>query len=165
MEELDFKSLLDRFNQDGFQKGERVILSNFGTNQTLLSIIFDVPNRLELIDQRERDGEINRHVELYCGELLVCKADTLIPKDRNRPDVIKDITAGELGLGQIVVKHDLPNRRNLLSVGHNANAFWRVYEIEGPDVYLKICEYFPREPFVQVGWLQEVEWPNLEGSR
>lgn len=161
MEELDFGSLLDRFRQDGFQKGEQVILSNFGTNQTMLSIIFGEPNRLEVICQREIDGEINRHVALYCGDLLVCRADTLILKDRNRIEVMADILDGKLGLGQIVVKHNLPNRRNLLEVGHNDNAFWRTYEIEGPDVYLKITEHFPREPFEKVGWIDSLDWPNL----
>ena len=157
MEELDFKALLDRFGKDGFQKGEQVILQNFGTNQTLLSVIFGVPNRLKLIDQREKDGEIARRVELYCGEQLVCYAATKIPKDKNLWDVIIDITAGQLGLGQIVVKHNLPNRRVLMDIGRNEHAFWRTYAIEGQEVYLEIHEYFPRAPFEKVGWIDRLE--------
>ena len=105
MEELDFKGLLDRFGQDGFQRGEQVILANFGTNQTLLSLIFGVPNRVQLVDQRERDGEIKRQVHLICGETIVCFANTRIPMAKNRRDVLLDISAGTLGLGQIVVLH------------------------------------------------------------
>jgi hypothetical protein len=142
MEELDFKALLDKFNQDGFARGERVILANFGTNQTMLSIIFGVPNRLRLVDHKEKDGEMIRSVELYCGDALVCFANSTIPADRNRPEVMFDVAAGSLGLGQIVVKHNLPNRRILLDV----------YAIEGPEVYMKIHEYFPRKPFQAVGW-------------
>lgn len=154
MEELDFKSLLDKFKDDGFQLGEQVILSNFGTNQTMLSIIFQEPNRLKMVDQRERDGLITRSVELYCGDLLVCFANTRIPKKRNRDDVIYDIVAGTLGLGQIVVKHNLPSRRDLIEVGRSPAEFWRTYAIEGPEVYLLIHESFPRGPFEKIGWLQ-----------
>lgn len=157
MEELDFKGLLDQFNSKGFQKGEQVILSNFGTNQTLLSIIFSEPNRLKLIDQRDKDGEIARRVELYCGEQLVCWAATVIPKEKNREDVMLDISAGSLGLGQIVVKHNLANKRVLLDIGRNAHGFWRTYTIEGPEVYLKIHEYFPRAAFEAVGWVTKLE--------
>lgn len=157
MEELDFKGLLDRFTKDGFQRGEQVILANFGTNQTMLSIIFGEPNRLKLADQRKGDEEINRRVELYCGDFLVCHANTVIPLDRNRREVITDITAGTLGLGQIVVKHNLPNRRVLFDVGRNIHAFWRTYAIEGPEVYLQIHEYFPRTPFEAVGWIRKEE--------
>lgn len=160
MEELDFKALLDRFKEGGFPRGEQVILSNFGTNQTMLSIIFGLPNRLKVLDQREKDSQITRRVALYCGEELVCHAVTKIPKGKNQTEVISDIMAGQLGLGQIVVKHKLPNRRILMDIGHNADGFWRTYAIEGPELYLKIHEYFPRAPFIKVGWLPEMK-PNL----
>lgn len=152
MEELDFQELLDRFKTDGFTRGEQVILSNFGTNQTMLSIIFGVPNRLKLVHHRQNDNEIGRRVELYCGDYLVCYAASTIPIDKNRDAVVLDICAGTLGLGQIVVKHNLPNRRVLLDVGRNVHAFWRDYTIEGPEVYMKIHEYLIREPFLKVGW-------------
>ena len=48
MEELDFQGLLDKFNTDGFQKGEQIILANFGTNQTLLSLIFQTPANVRI---------------------------------------------------------------------------------------------------------------------
>lgn len=152
MEELDFGALLDRFKKDGFTRGEQVILSNFGTNQTMLSIIFGIPNRLKLVDHREKDGLMIRIVELYCGDDLVCFANSEIPHDRNLPEVMLDIAAGSLGLGQIVVKHNLPNRRILLDVARDRPGFERTYAIEGPSIYLKIHEYFPREPFIKVGW-------------
>lgn len=152
MEELDFQALLDRFRKGGFTRGEKVILANFGTNQTLLSVIFDKPSHLRLIDQREKKGTINRLVNLVYGDTVCCIANTEIPRDRNRKDVIFDIAAGQLGLGQIVVKHNLPNRRALLDVGRDTVSFWRTYAIEGPEVYLKIHEHFPRQPFLDAGW-------------
>lgn len=158
MEELDFGSLLDRFGEDGFQRGEQVILANFGTNQTLLSLIFGVPNRVQLVDQRERDGQIYRQVHLLCGETIVCHANTNIPMDRNRGDVLQDISAGKLGLGQIVVVHSLPNKRTLIDIGRDRTGFWRTYAIEGPEIYLEIHEYFPRQPFIDVDWIQQEAW-------
>lgn len=162
MEELDFGSLLKRFGEDGFQRGEQVVLANFGTNQTMLSLIFGIPNRIKLVDQRERDGEINRSVELWCGDVLCCYANTVIPKDRNRRDVLQDISAGSMGLGQIVVSHNLPNQRNLLDVGRDKSGFWRTYAIEGPEVYLRIHEYFPRQPFIDVDWIEAESWGEKE---
>lgn len=152
MEELNFQELLDKFKTDGFTRAEQVILSNFGTNQTLLSILFQVPNRLQLVDHKERDGVMIRLVNLYCGDELVCIANSQIPEKGNLPDVAYDVAAGTLGLGQIIVKHNLPNRRILLEVGRNKAGFWRTYVIEGPNVYMQIHEYFPRPPFLKIGW-------------
>lgn len=154
MEELNFQALLDRFHKDGFTRGEKVILANFGTNQTLLSVIFDQPSRLQLVDQKESEGVINRLVNLIYGDTICCIANTVIPRARNRPDVILDIVAGQLGLGQIVVVHNLPNRRVLLDVGRDRVSFWRTYAIEGKEIYLKIHEHFPRQPFEEVGWIE-----------
>jgi len=162
MEELDFRSILDRFGQGGFQKGEQVLLANFGTNQTLLSIIFGEPNEIRVVHQVERESDILREVELYCGGQMVCIANTTIPKEKNRVEVMADILEGKLGLGQIVVKHNLPNKRVLLDIGHDENHFWRTYVIEGPELYLKISEDFSREPFVKVGWIDRLDWPNLK---
>lgn len=152
MEELNFQELLDRFHKDGFTRGEQVILANFGTNQTILSIIFGAPANIRLTNQHEQNGEIIRMVEIRANETVVCYATSHIPRARNRGDVILDIVAGKLGLGQIVVTHNLPNRRALLDVGRDRASFWRTYTIEGPEVYLKIHEHFPRKPFLEAGW-------------
>ena len=42
----------------------------------------------------------------------------------------------------------------LSCIGRDRTGFWRTYAIEGPEVYLEIHEYFPREPFEKVGWIQ-----------
>lgn len=154
MEELDFQALLDRFEKGGFTRGEKVILANFGTNQTLLSLIFNKPCRLQLVNQYEKDGQINRLVNLFYGDILGCVANTVIPKNKNRDDVIFDISAGGLGLGQIVVVHNLVNQRQLLDVGRDEVSFWRTYAITGPEVYLKVHEYFLRKPFQSVDWIE-----------
>ncbi len=157
MEELDFQGLLDHFTEKGFLKGEQVILGHFGTVQTLLSLIFEKPVNVRLTDQKEQEGAIIRSVNLMCEDTIVAYATTYIPKERNRPEVLFDISAGKLGLGQIVVTHQIPNKRNLINLGRNKVAFWRTYTIEGPQLFLDINEYFPREPFEAIGWLKEAK--------
>ena len=111
-----------------------------------------------MVEQETRDNEsadeILRSVQLVCGIGIVCDATTHIPLERNRPDVIADISSGTLGLGQIVVVHAIPCKRVLVDVGGNIHAFWRKYTIQGPELLLRIHEYFPREPFEEVGWLR-----------
>jgi len=155
MEELDFQGLLDRFGQDGFQKGEQVVLANFGTNQTLLSLIFQKPANVKNIRNEEVEGVITRDVDLITGEQVVGHATTHIPKDRNSQGVWDAVTAGQLGLGQIIVTYNLPTKRVLVDVGHDDQAFWRTYTIEGEDVFFEIYEHFPRPPFEEIGWIHK----------
>lgn len=157
MEELDFKGLLGHFARLGFQREEQVILGHFGTVQTLLSLIFGEPVNVRLDTQGEENGEINRVVELVCGETVVCFASTLIPLVKNSPEVLQDVADGSLGLGQIVRKHEIPHRRNLLKVGRDSRCFWRTYILEGPNLFFKITEVFPRERFEKIGWTQREE--------
>jgi len=154
MEELDFQGLLDQFNTQGFERGEQVVLGHFGTVQTLLSLIFGEPVRVRLVDQQYRDGDILRTVHLVCGAGAVCHATTRIPLAKNRPDILRDIASGRLGLGQIVAVHQVPSRRDLADVGRSHHAFWRSYTIEGPELRLEIYECFPRQPFEEAGWLR-----------
>jgi len=159
MEELDFQGLLDRFGQDGFQKGEQVILANFGTNQTLLSLIFQEPANVKNIQIEEAKGVITRDVDLVTGEQVVGHATTQIPRNRrghrNSQEVWDAVKAGQLGLGQIIVTYNLPTKRVLVDVGHDDQAFWRTYTIEGKDVFFEIYEHFPRAPFEAIGWLRK----------
>ena len=155
MEELDFQELLDKFGQDGFQKGEQVILANFGTNQTLLTLIFQKPANVKNIHIEEVKGVITREVDLVTGEQVVGHATTRIPGDRNSQEVWDAVRSGQLGLGQIIVTYNLPTKRVLVDVGHDDQAFWRTYTIEGKDVFFEIYEHFPRSPFEAIGWLRK----------
>jgi len=155
MEELDFQGLLDKFSQDGFQKGEQIILANFGTNQTLLSLIFQKPANVKNIQIEEAEGVIRREVDLITGEQVVGHATTHVPRDRNRLPVWDAVRAGQLGLGQIIVTYNLATKRVLVDVGHDDQAFWRTYTIEGEEVFFEIYEHYPRAPFEAIGWLQK----------
>lgn len=153
MEELNIDALLEQFRDQGFERGEKVILGHFGTVQSLLSLIFDTPVRVQLVDQRSQDEEIVRKVTLMAGEVAVCHALSRIPEAKNRRDVIYEIYGGSLGLGQIVVKYMIPSRRSIEVVGRDAAGFWRDYIIAGPSLWIRIHEFFPRKPFEEVGWL------------
>jgi len=155
MEELNFQELLDRFGQDGFQKGEQVILANFGTNQTLLSLIFQKPANVKNIHIEEVEGVITRDVDLITGEQVVGHATTHVPRDRNSQKVWDAVRAAQLGLGQIIVTYSLPTKRELVDVGHDDQAFWRTYTIEGADVFFEIYEHYPRLPFEEIGWIHK----------
>jgi len=157
MEELDFQGLLDKFDKDGFQRGEQVILGNFGTNQTLLTLIFQKPANVKNITIDETEGDIIRHVDLIAGEKTVGYATTHIPRNRNCQRVWEAVKAHQLGLGQIIVTYNLPSKRNLSDVGHDDKAFWRTYTIEGSDVFFEINEYYPRQPFEEVDWIKKKE--------
>ena len=154
MEELDFQGLLDHFNSHGFQKGEQVILGHFGTVQTILSLIFGCPVNVRDVEMKEEDGVIIRTIKLAAGETIIGHATSRIPEAFNREDVLHDVTTGKLGLGQIIVKHQISNRRILGEVGRDENGFWRNYIIEGPELYIDIHEYFYRKPVEDVGWLK-----------
>jgi len=154
VEELDFQGLLDRFGKDGYTRGEQIILANYGTNQTLLTLIFGTPCEVTVIKQKDRGDDYIRLVHIIGDGEILCHASTVIPKARNRPDVLEDILAKKLGLGQIVVTHDIPNHRKLLNIGHDRTAFWRTYALEGPDLYLEITEKFPMAPFEREGFIR-----------
>lgn len=156
MEELNIDALLEQFRDQGFERGEKVILGYFGTVQSLLSLIFDTVVTVHLHDQRTQDGEIVRNVTLLAGEVAVCNALSRIPEVKNRRDVIDDISAGNLGLGQIVVKYQIPTLRYIEDVGRDAIGFWRDYVIAGPSLRIRINEFFERKPFEDVGWLDTV---------
>lgn len=158
LEEMNIPGLLEHFAKDGFSRGERILLSNSGTVVTLLAVIFNRPIEVRLRDQAEKDGIMTRRVELVKiekgkKETPVASALSRIPIGKNNPEVVDDIVAGRLGLGHILVKHQLSTRRLLMEVSRTAEMFWRTYQIVGAGVDMTITEYFPREVFEDAGFV------------
>lgn len=160
MEDLELKNLLETLKD--FDRGEQVVLGQFGTLQTLLSLVFGQQVVVRLIDQHEEEGTIIRQVQIMAGDCLLCCAISRIPKSRNRDDVIHDISSGQLGLGQIIARYQLSTWYSLTGVGRDRSAFWRAYTIEGPEVYVQIKETFRREAFEAIGWTGPVA-QNADG--
>lgn len=152
MEELDLGILVETLN--GFERGERIILGHFGTVQTLLSLIFSVPVAVRLIDQCQDNGMVMRKAQLTAGDEVLCVAESRVATNSSRPEIIDDIRAGELGLGQIIARHRLPTSRSLVDLGRDRTSFWRTYDIRGSELEIRIRESFPRAPFESIGWLQ-----------
>lgn len=155
MEELDFQGLLNVFKENHFERGERVILGHFGTVQLLLSLIFDTPVLVHMIGQHKEERVIVRQIILMSGDKEVCFATSRIQLAENSPSVVMAVEEGKLGLGQIVVTQQIPSRRILKKVERDEATFSRLYEIVGPGLYFEIHEQFPRQPFVDVGWLKQ----------
>ncbi len=165
MEELHVEQLLKEFNGAGFEIGERVILGHFGTVQTLLSLIWNTPIRVDLIHQKKDSDRVMRRVHLMAGDRNVCTAVSAIPTQGNRDAVIADILTGQLGLGQIIAEHTLQTHRELLFIGRDSSGFWRTYHIVGPDLVMEINEYFPRAPYEEIGWLGAWRRSGTKGRR
>ncbi len=164
MEELDLQGLLEHFKSGGFLRGEQVILGHFGTVQTVLSLIFETPVKVKLVSQIEIEGAIQRSASLCAGDRQVCYAESHIPVQGNRREVLVEVLSGALGLGQVIMHLNIPTKRNLVEVGRSKDDFWRFYHIDGPGLHFEIREVFPRQPFLDVGWFdpREVEFkPNL----
>lgn len=171
MEEIDLKGLVSRFKRGGFQPGERVILGHFGTVQTLLSLIFLEPVRVQLEDQKIEEGVypycpgviefggscLKRSISLMAGEEVVGTATSYIPEEDNEESLISQLLHSGLGLGQIVFESGIPNKRILHEVHRNAESFGRCYTICGPRMRIVINESFPRKPFEDIDWL-EIDW-------
>lgn len=159
LEEMNIPGLLEHFQNGGFSRGERILLSNSGTNVTLLAVILARPIEVRLKDQYEKDGIMYRHVELVKVERdnksrsVVATARSRIPVANNLPEVVHDIVAGNIGLGHILVKHQLTTRRLLLEVDRSPEMFWRTYQIVGSGVDLTITEWFPRAVFEDAGFV------------
>lgn len=151
VEELNVEQLLKEFNGGGFEIGERVILGHFGTVQTLLALILNTPVEVKIIEQ-DSNPDIFRQVHIVADE-LICEAMSRIPLLGNKTEVINDVIEGQLGLGQIIAKHELKHTRKIMEIGRDHLNFWRKYQIVGPMIEMEIYEYFYKRPFMKIGWL------------
>ena len=157
MEELDIPGALERLKPYGLNPIERVLAGHTGTVQLLLSLLFDEPVDVVLIGQGDyRSSEIQREVSLKLRhrEVEVCRAVSIIDLDRNDPFVLHHIREGQLGLGQIAVKYNVPIKRTINTIEVTKEQVSREYTMEGFDpghqfLHFVITEMFPRDAFIQ----------------
>jgi chorismate-pyruvate lyase len=148
-DELNLDDLVKAFEGKGYSLLERIILSTDGTVQTLLSVIWGDPVRVRVLDQLEREGVIIRLVDLEARDLVVARARSRVPADRNSAQVLDRVRGRSLGLGQIAAALGQNPRRTGRDHGADDGTFWRKYEMElagpvGPELYFEIQEMFPR---------------------
>ena len=153
-EELRIAEVLGSLSMYDLRPIERVLAAHTGTVQLLLSLWWNEPVDVVLISQSEEDGKIHRVVDLSTrhSHLVAAHAESLIPIGDNDRAVIADVRAKELGLGQIVVKHEIQTVRTLHEVQVAPHELSRFYSITttGPalarplGVHYEIRESFPR---------------------
>ena len=165
MEEMDLKALVEKFKDRQFSLVERVILSNDGTNVTLLSVIFQTPIQVRVVDQIEHPDRIVRVVDLETENLVVGRARSTIPKGTegriNTPKVLDLVREKALGLGHIATRLGIRTERTIVSFGADDLSFWRRYQMVGEGLAYEIQEWFPRGLYN--GVLAAWKWPR-EGA-
>ena len=149
--EENIKKLLDKLPENLIVI-EKLILCNEGTNQTLLSVLFGIPIRVEVISQVEFHGVIIRWVRLVAeyapdNKVTVCLAESAIYTELN--GFKNGIREKHFGIGQLISALKLDTKRELLGLYSDENVFSRTYRLstENGSLNAIITEVFPKQPF------------------
>lgn len=157
--EDNIKKLIDQIPGDCTPL-EKVILSNDGTVQTLMSVVFGVPLRLEVLSQMEGEDHIYRSVKLvadYCkGQSIdVYFAESIIDKNNIFEGFLNGIREKNLGIGQLLAACCIRTERKLLGFYACEKTFSRRYSIStygydlkaGRGFKVTITEHFQKDAF------------------
>lgn len=160
LEEKRIEELLEKLGKYELDTLERVVLANDGTVQSLLSVIFRVPIKVEVISQLELFNNIYRWVKLVANyntmEQMVALAMSVIPIEGNSKDFIDGLKEGKLGIGQLLSSLGFVTKRDILGFYSDSMTFARVYRIVGNKIKedakcdLLITEIFPKEIYKKV---------------
>lgn len=145
---------------------ERLVLCNEGTVQTLLSVLFKVPIKVEVLSQIEESTYIIRWSRLiaeYSDELkiVVCLAESVIDKNTSYNGFINGIHEKNMGIGQLISAIKLRTNRTLLGFYSDNNSFARTYTIKSVvsdnlgsinerPLKITITETFLKEAFLRL---------------
>lgn len=132
---------------------ERMLIANKNTNQTLLSILFKTPIKINIISQIEYGNIIIRWVQLVeeyspDNKLVVCLAESIIPKKDNTSGFLTAIYEKHFGIGQIIQALQLNTERDIIGCYVDTNIIARSYIISG-QANVIITETFPRDVLKQ----------------
>lgn len=154
--EENIKELLKKIPEN-LSPLERLILSNEGTVQTFLSVLFKVPIKVVVLSQNDFDGVIIRWSKLVAcyapdNEVTVCLAESVISTDIN--GFKNGIREKHFGIGQLISALGIITRRRLAGFYSDDTVFSRNYLIEdigmtppGNNIRIMITEVFPKEVF------------------
>lgn len=148
-EELNIPEVLERLKPYELAPIERVLAAHTGTVQLLLSLWFNEPVDVQLLDQVQVHEEIRRSVALVLRDTRVeaATAKTIIPIRSNPLPILEAVWAGKLGLGQIAVARRIQTTRKLTKLEVNDDLLTRTYVMEGTSsrpLHFVIEETFPR---------------------
>lgn len=143
-EEVNLKDLVAKV-ADGYSLVERILLTTDGTVVSLLSVIFGEPVTVRVVDQARMKDHITRLVDLETRNLVVARARSTIPLEKNSAQVLEMVEARDIGLGHIAQALGIKTARTLDAVGRDGNeCCWRTYRMEGEGLFYAITEWFPR---------------------
>jgi hypothetical protein len=138
---------------------ERLIMCNEGTVQTLLSVLFMVPIKVEVISQKEIGSVIVRWARLvaeYAPNNIqtVCLAESIIDTNSGYEGFINGIEEKHFGIGQLISALKIRTIRSLLGFYSDDIVFSRTYEICADktcawdkSLSIIITEVFPKERY------------------
>ncbi|MDO9556064.1 MAG: hypothetical protein Q7J82_00565 [Coriobacteriia bacterium] len=156
---LNIQSLIDKIPVNSDERYrlsplEKVILCNDGTVQTLLSVLFGVPIKVEVLHQEDLGLYILRQSQLiaeYAPDniIQVCWAESMISKSGNPEGFITGIMERGMGIGQLITALGINTRRELKAMSCGRELFTRSYKIynvgeKQPNIDIMITEIFSR---------------------
>ena len=159
-ETVSGEKLADKLKALGLSPIEKLILSNKGTVQEFLGLLFETEVKVEVLSQNELFGTIVRWVRLH-GEIntidtTLCLASSVIHVPQNTPGIITGIRECKWGIGQIIDSTGINTRRTIYEAFADENHFARNYLIKDIEsgivglksarmIHLVITEIFPRK--------------------
>ncbi len=163
MEEIthedNIKRLIEKIPLDATPL-EKVILANEGTVQTLMSVVFGVSIKVDVLSQIENEGYFVRWIRLLAdyggGEIItVALAESIIDKNTSFSGFLTGIREKNMGIGQLLSVCGIRTERNLLGFYSDNNTFSRTYSIKtygsdikaGRELNITITEVFQKEAF------------------
>ena len=153
----NIQQLLDRLPPN-LTPVERVLLCHNGTNQTLLSILFQTLVKIQVLSQLELIPYqvIIRWIKLVAeyseeNKVTVCLAESVIPMKTNSPGFLTAIKEQNMGIGQILSSTYTNYERRIFGLYADENIVARNYQITGKGVDLVITETFSREALKKAG--------------
>jgi len=148
MEDSNIQNTLDMLNAQDLTSIERIVLASTDTVQSLMSVIFSTPVRVEVISQINYHKTMIRWVKLVIDNpdpVTVALAESVIPIEHNRTELIGAMIEQEIGIGQEISKLGVFTRRRILGIHVDDNTISRTYTITGASLDMVITELFQRE--------------------
>ena len=126
---------------------KKILLAETGTVDQILSILTNSETGVNIVKQAEDREFIIRDVYIVSkkdGETLVKARSRFFLANLPR-DIINQIRRKNLGIGNIIIGHELETFRKIIKIGYNSksNSIFRVYHIiHRRKVAIQIREYF-----------------------
>ena len=146
----DIEDVLAMLADDDLSTVERVILASTGTVQDLLSVIFGMPVRVEVISQLNYDTVLVRWAKLVIDHpdpMTVALAESVIPYEKNDPAFVGMMGDRDIGIGYAINSLGIRTERHILGVHVDGDTFARTYQIRGDGIDVLITESFSRETY------------------